>query len=244
MKQRYKLLIEFKGTHYSGWQIQPNAITVEEKIEQALTKILQCPVDIKGQGRTDSGVHAEKQVAHVDLHTDKTTTDILYALRGVLPHDIYVWKMEKTEDDFHARFDAKSRCYRYQILTRPSPLLKDTAVFKAFSLDLKQMERCAEIIEGTHDFINFSKASSEQKSTVCHITTSTLEQKGDLLIIYRIAANRFVHHMVRRLVGTMLKVGMGKTDFTEFKELLFDTNTSHICTGITGKGLILEDVEY
>ncbi len=243
MKQRYKLFIEYKGTHFSGWQKQLNSKTVQGELEIAFGQILQQAVHITGQGRTDSGVHAEKQIAHVDLDSKTNIGNLLYALRGVLPKDICVWKMEKASLKFHARFEAKSRQYRYQILTRPSPLLRDFAIFEAFSLNIKAMEKCAGMIAGTHDFENFSKANRDQKNTICTVLSSTLNKK-DYLITYRIKANRFVHHMVRRLVGTMLQVGKGKIESKQFDELLNKTDTELISTGITGRGLILEEVEY
>lgn len=243
MKQRYKLYIEFDGSRYNGWQIQPNAKTVEEEIEKAFSRILQEPVDVIGQGRTDSGVHAEKQIAHVDLAPSKTMADLLYALRGVLPKDISVWKMKETSNDFHARFDAISRRYRYQIITRPSPLLRDFVVFEANDIDIDVMKRCAEMINGRHDFENFSKAGKDQPNAICMVLSSTVE-KEDYLITYRIRADRFVHHMVRRLVGTMLQTATGKLDIDAFKELLNKPDTGLTSTGITGKGLILEDVIY
>ncbi len=266
MKQRYKLFIEYKGMRYSGWQKQPNAKTVEEEVEKAFSQILRQAIDIIGQGRTDSGVHAEKQIAHVDIEPRNDVPDLLYALRGVLPTDICVWKMEKVSSDFHARFDAKSRQYRYQILTRSSPLLRDVAVFEANPLDVEMMQRCAEMVKGTHDFKNFSRANRDQKNTICTVHTSSIcrsgilpdhvesgtfltgkvpvLQKKDFLITYRIKANRFVHNMVRRLVGTMLEVGKGKLSIGQFEELLNNPETELKSTGITGKGLILEDVSY
>lgn len=243
LKQRYKLFIEFRGTNYSGWQKQPNANTVEEELENAFTQILQQPICITGQGRTDSGVHAEKQIAHLDLNQQINVDDLLYALRGVLPKDICVFKMVKISFDFHARFGAKSRQYRYQILTRPSPLFRDFAVFEGHQLNFEALKKCAELIEGEHDFENFSKANKDQKNSICTVLSSILIKK-DYLMTYRIKANRFVHNMVRRLVGTMLQVGKGKMKLEQFEELLNEPDTRLTSTGITGRGLILEEVEY
>lgn len=240
---KYKLFIEFKGTRYSGWQKQPNAKTIEEEIEKAFSRILQQKINIVGQGRTDSGVHAEKQIAHVDIEEKNNVNDLLYALRGVLPRDISVWKMEKTDENFHARFDAKSRQYRYQILTRPSPLLREVAIYEAHNLNYQAMRECAEQLIGKHDFENFSKANKDQKNAVCEVTLSNLI-KEEYLITYRIKANRFVHHLVRRLVGSMLQVGKGKMRVEHFEELLNEPKTDLRSTGITGRGLILEDVIY
>lgn len=195
---RYKLWLEYDGTVYSGWQKQPDATTVEDEVEKALSQILQTSINIFGQGRTDSGVHAEAQIAHFDCSQPINRDKLLYALSGVLPRDISVWRLQQAADDFHARFDAKSRQYRYQIVTRPSPLVSRVAKLVPYNLDRQKMQACADYIAGTHDFKNFCKVSDQQKGTVCAIEHSTFEFDKPQ-IIYRIRANRFVHHMVRRL---------------------------------------------
>ena len=240
---RYKLLISYDGTRYSGWQIQPNANTVEEELENAFSRILQEEIDIIGQGRTDSGVHAEEQVAHVDIVQEIDINKLLYALLGVLPRDISVWHMEPAPDGFHARFYGKSRRYRYQIVTRPDPLRYRFASLQRYDLDFSAMHQCTEMIKGTHDFESFSKTDKDQPDAVCTVDLSEFSQDGHL-ITYHIRANRFVRHMVRRLVGTMLQVGQGERTVEHFADLLHqpdETKTSH---GASAKGLILEKVEY
>ncbi|MDZ7692761.1 MAG: tRNA pseudouridine synthase A [Balneolaceae bacterium] len=128
---RYKLLIEYDGTNFFGWQRQPEGRTVEREIEQALSQILTTPIDIIGQGRTDSGVHAEAQVAHFDYEQDLDSQKLPYALLGVLPRDVSVYKLERVYDDFHARFDAKSRRYRFQVITRSSPMQRSLCPTRA-----------------------------------------------------------------------------------------------------------------
>lgn len=240
---RYKLLIGYDGTRYSGWQIQPNANTVEEELEKAFSRILQEEIDIIGQGRTDSGVHAEEQMAHVDIEQEVSVDKLLYALLGVLPRDISVWHMEHASDDFHARFGGKSRRYRYQIVTRPDPLLYRFASLQRYDLDWDAMCQCADMIKGRHDFESFSKTDKDQPDAVCTVDFSELSQEGHL-ITYRIRANRFVRHMVRRLVGTMLQVGQGKHTVAHFRELRDEPEGDHTSHGAEAKGLILEKVEY
>lgn len=240
---RYKLSIEYEGTRYSGWQKQPNAQTIEEVLENTFSRILQQPIDIIGQGRTDSGVHAEAQVAHVDVEEKLEFNTFLYALAGVLPRDIAVWKIEETSPSFHARFDAVSRQYRYQIVTRPSPLWRNFAVFEANTLNIVAMQKCAQMIKGEHDFENFSKTDKDQTDAICNVLLSIFK-KEDHLIIYRIRADRFVRHMVRRLMGTMLQVGKGKLSVDDFAELLHKPAANITSQGITAKGLILEKVDY
>jgi len=240
---RYKLSIEYEGTNYSGWQIQLNANTIEEELEKALSRILQEKIDVVGQGRTDSGVHAEAQIAHCDVNQPVDIDKLLYALLGVLPRDISVWDLEKVSGDFHARFDGKSRQYRYQIITRPSALIYRTANYIHYDLNIEAMQKCAEMILGTHDFECFSKSDKDQHDAVCTVLHSEFSRNGQL-ITYRIRANRFVRHLVRRLVGTMLQVGKGEQFVEDFADLLHhpdETKTSH---GAAAKGLILERVEY
>jgi len=240
---RYKILIEYDGTNYSGWQIQPNANTVEEELEKALSRILQEDIDVIGQGRTDSGVHAEAQVAHVDIDRQIDIDQLLYALLGVLPRDICVWEMEEASQDFHARFDGKSRRYRYQIVTRPSALNFRTVNYIHYSLNFEAMQECAKMVKGTHDFENFRKANKDQPDAICTVQESEFCKKN-YLITYRIKANRFVHHMVRRLVGTMIQVGSGKRSVEDFDRMLHQPEIEKISHGASAKGLILEKVGY
>lgn len=240
---RYKLLIEYDGTDYSGWQKQPNAITIEEEIEKALSQILQMSVDIIGQGRTDAGVHAEGQVAHFDFPEALDSHQLLFGLLGVLPKDIAVWHMEEVSPDFHARFDATARQYRYQIVTRPSPLWGRQAEMILGDLNRDAMQECAEMLKGLHNFESFTYSSEEQPATDCEVLLSEFDF-GEPLIGYRIRANRFVRHMVRRLVGTMIQVGKGKRSVADFKDYLHKPSKNKSGHGASPKGLILEKVTY
>lgn len=240
---RYKLLIEYEGTRYSGWQKQPNAPTVEEEIEKALTQILREPIDIIGQGRTDAGVHAEGQVAHFDFSRGLDLHRLQFGLLGVLPRDIAVWHVEEVDRAFHARFDALARQYRYQFVTRPSPLYYRQAAMVLDELDRDSMQKCAASILGRHDFESFTYSGVEQPNVSCEILQSEF-LFDDPLITYRIRANRFVRHMVRRLVGTMLQVGEGKRSVADFETLLHNPSKTEGGHGASAKGLILENVGY
>lgn len=240
---RYKILIEYDGTDYNGWQLQPEGRTVEGAIEVGLSQILRRPVDIIGQGRTDSGVHAEGQTAHFDFDEELEEKKIIYALLGVLPRDIAVWDMERVDDEFHARFHAKSRQYRYQVVTRPSPLLEPQAEMVLEELDLEAMQACAEIIEGTHDFESFTISGDDQERTVCEVTHSGFTREGHLLI-YRVRANRFLRRMVRRLAGTMIRVGQGKAGVGDFRDMIRQPSNEEGGHSAAAKGLILEKVDY
>lgn len=240
---RYKILIEYDGTRYSGWQKQPNASTVEENIESAFSQILQEPIDVIGQGRTDSGVHAEGQVAHLDSPVELDRHKLLFALLGVLPKDIAVWDLQETAPDFHARFDATARQYRYQIITRPSPLWNNFSEMILDELDVEKMRACSTMLRGTHDFESFTYSSDEQPGTECQVILSEFSFTKPV-ITYRIKANRFIRHMVRRLVGSMIQVGRGKLTLDEFSDMLRHPNKDKSGHGAPAKGLILEEVEY
>lgn len=240
---RYKISIEFDGTRYSGWQKQPNSNTVEGEIESALSQILPEPVDIIGQGRTDSGVHAEGQVGHFDFPEVLEPEKILYALLGVLPHDIAVWEIQQVEDDFHARFDATARRYRYQIIRRPAPLLRSFSEMVLDELDLEAMRRCAQKVTGIHNFDSFTKPDNENPDSVCAVTES-LFTENSYQLCYHIEANRFVRHMVRRLIGMIMEVGKGKCTIEEFEDMIENPNKQKNSYGAAAQGLILEKVKY
>lgn len=240
---RYKLSIEFDGTRYSGWQKQPNSNTVEEEVEAALSQILTQPVDVIGQGRTDSGVHAEGQVAHFDFPDELDPHKIKYALLGVLPHDIAVWDMQQVADDFHARFDATARRYRYQVVRRPAPLLRSVSEMVLDELNLDAMHRCAQKVQGTHNFDSFTKPDNQNPDSVCEVLHSSFTEDRYQLC-YHIEANRFVRHMVRRLVGTMIEVGRGKRTVEEFEDMIDHPSKKKNGFGAAAQGLILEKVSY
>lgn len=240
---RYKISIEFDGTRYSGWQKQPNSNTVEEEIESALSQILPKSVDVIGQGRTDSGVHAEEQIAHFDFPDELDGDRILYALLGVLPHDIAVWDMQQVDDDFHARFDAVARRYRYQIIRRPAPLMRSVSEMVLDDLDLDKMRHCAQKVQGMHNFDSFTKPDNQNPDSVCEVTQSSFTD-DEYLLCYHVEANRFVRHMVRRLVGTMLEVGKGKRTVEKFEDMIDNPSKRKNGHGASAQGLILEKVKF
>jgi len=241
---RYKLLIEYDGTRYSGWQRQPNTPTVEQAVEDGLGRILQHEVDVIGQGRTDSGVHAEEQVAHFDVSDTLDEEKLLYGLLGVLPKDITAYALEKVEDDFHARFDAKARQYRYQLIGRPSALHRKWTCRVLGEFNPEVFKACAGMVQGVHDFARFAKKTGELPHTLCEVTVSEAWQEEGAMFCYRIRANRFLHNMVRRLVGSMLKVARGKEPMDYFREMLEHPYGKEGGHKAPAKGLILEKVFY
>ncbi|MGM0588563.1 MAG: tRNA pseudouridine(38-40) synthase TruA [Bacteroidota bacterium] len=243
---RYLLTVAYDGTRFNGWQRQPHPEqrTVEEELERALSQRFQQEIDVIGQGRTDAGVHAEGQTAHVDLPEKIEPRELTYALLGLLPRDIAVLNIQQTAVDFHARYDATYRLYRYQILTEPRPLYRSAAHMELRPLDLELMQACAEMVQGEHDFESFTISSSlDGRHARCHLMETSLTYDSPWLL-YRICGNRFLRRMVRRLVGSMLQVGLGTITLADFQDLLKTPREDIGGHAAPAKGLILEEVNY
>lgn len=242
--KRYKLTFEYEGTRFNGWQKQPKGRTVQGIIEEAFSSLYQQEISIAGQGRTDSGVHAERQVAHADLPPTFSTDRLQRAMLRLLPKDIALVGAEKADEEFHARFDAIARIYRYQLVTRPSPLKRKFSWPYFQPISFKYLQKCAKMITGEHDFVNFCiPPENDEPNTRCIIHQSRWERKDDLLI-YTIEGNRFLRHMVRRLVGTMVRVGEGKIDDDDFEQLLNADQTERKGHSAPANGLTLVRVKY
>jgi len=240
---RYKLTIEFDGTNFSGWQIQPDSRTVEEEIEKAFSQILQQPIDLIGQGRTDAGVHAKGQVAHVDLPEGINPEKLRFGVNGLIGDEIQIHEIEEVDSEFHARFDATYREYEYTILMKSSPLLHRISWFPNHSIDIQKVKECCALLKGAFDFGGFSKFNEDNYTTLCTILLSEIEEISEE-IVFRIRANRFLRNMVRRLVGTVVEVGKGKMTVSEFKEILENPSSEIRTFTAPAKGLILAKVFY
>lgn len=240
---RYKLTIEFNGSEFSGWQIQPDTKTVEEEIEKAFSQVLQQPIDLIGQGRTDAGVHAKGQVAHVDLPEGIDTQKLIFGVNGMVGNQIQIHSIEGVGPEFHARFDATSREYEYTVLTKASPLNNSLAWFPAKELDIEKLKACANILIGEHDFNTFSKFNEENYTTLCTIFVSEWQEREGRLV-FRISANRFLRNMVRRLVGTMIEVASGRMTISDFENLLNNIDSKKPSVTAPAKGLVLTKVFY
>ncbi|MEX0610113.1 MAG: tRNA pseudouridine(38-40) synthase TruA [Balneolaceae bacterium] len=241
--QKYKLTIEYDGTNFSGWQIQPEAVTVEKVLEDAFQQILQQRIDLIGQGRTDAGVHARGQVAHVELPDEVDQQKLMYGVNGIIGDEVQVTKMEKVEAGFHARFDALSREYEYTITQRPMPLMNRYSWQLRNEINIQKLEECSQLLNGEFDFAGFSKFNEDNFTTLCEIQLSEIEIGGEV-IIFRIRANRFLRNMVRRLVGTMVKVAEGKLSVLEFQDILENPETKTHAFTAPAKGLVLEKIFY
>ena len=240
---RYKLTIEYDGTHFSGWQIQPEDITVEQTLEDAFSKVLQEPVDLVGQGRTDAGVHARGQTAHVDLSEGTDMEKLLLGVNGLAGDQIQVMGFEEVDTEFHARFDAIGREYEYTIIRRQMPLHRHFSWALRQPVDVDVLHKCADLLQGEFDFAGFSKFNEDNFTTLCEIQRSEFETEGEI-IRYRIRANRFLRNMVRRLTGTMVRAAQGKMTVEQFKEALENPDSSIPTYTAPARGLVLQKVFY
>ena len=219
---RYKIIIEYDGTIYSGWQKQKNAITVQDQIESSLKNLTKKNMKIMGSGRTDAGVHALGQVAHFDLEESFDPFKIQMALNFFLKFDdISILDCEEVLEDFHARFSAKQRIYQYKILNRrASPAIDKNRLYHIpFSLDLSLVEKTANYLIGKHDFSSFRDSECQAENAIRQIDYIKIIKKNDLIII-EIAAKSFLHHMVRNIVGTLVQFSKKNIDPAEINNIL------------------------
>ncbi len=238
-----KLVLEYDGTSYVGWQRQANGKSIQGEIEDVLFKVLQEKVDLIGAGRTDAGVHARGQVANFRTDTKLDLEAIRGALNGLLPDDIILRELQEAPLDFHARFNAKERFYSYFITLKPSAFQMNYSWHIKYRLNVTLMKRAADLILGTHDFESFCKADSEVDHYRCTVSVSCWSQE-DSTLTYKIRANRFLHNMVRALVGTMVDVGRGYLPFDDFPKIVERKDRKEAGVTAPAKGLFLESVIY
>ncbi len=240
---RYKITIQFDGANYFGWQMQSHKRTIQSEIETALVPLNNnSGVKIVGAGRTDTGVHAFGQVAHFDLRTSIKTIQLKKALNARLPRDIRIINVTKTNDEFHARFSAKRRYYRYQCYLTDNILFKNQSWFVG-EIDESILNVFAKNIIGTHDFLSFSKLNKKLDNTMCNIY-ETGWHKSENMLIFNVCGNRFLHHMVRYLVGTMVAGAKGKVSLDYFKDLLNNPQKNVKIFKAPPEGLILSGIDY
>jgi tRNA pseudouridine38-40 synthase len=241
---RFKLTIEYAGTRYSGWQIQKNARTVQGEIDRAVRDVTgQREFELYGSGRTDAGVHALAQVAHLDIQTTLPAEALRRRLNEELPSDINILEIEQVRHRFHARHDAASRSYVYNVSRRRTAFAKPYVWWVKDDLDLPRMRAIAERFVGLHDFRSFSDDDPTEKSTSVRVQSLELVEEDDL-IVFRIRGSHFIWKMVRRLVGVIIEVGRGGMTVDEAAALF--TQGSEIAARLTAPaaGLFLEQVFY
>jgi tRNA pseudouridine38-40 synthase len=238
-----KLVLEYDGTAFVGWQFQANGRSVQEEITRVLDQVLQEPITLTGAGRTDSGVHARGQVASFRTSNAMSTGSLLSALNGLLPDDVRVHSVEEVSPEFHARFSARERIYRYYIGLFPAAIGRQYRWYVRYDLNLEVMNRVAADVVGDHDFTSFCRSDSEVNHHRCTVHRSFWDQHtGELT--YEICANRFLHGMVRALVGTMVDIGRGFTPYAEFAAILDARDRRRAGMAAPPQGLFLEEVTY
>ena len=242
---RFFIQLSFKGTHYHGWQIQPNADSVEQTITDGLSKILNEEIQITGAGRTDAGVHAKCFYAHFDSSIDlsQKTQKLAYQLNGILPDDISIQRIFKVKADTHARFSALSRTYQYFISKVKDPFTQDFEYTYYGPLRISQMDEASKILFEYKDFTSFSRLHTQTGNNFCDIHEAYWKEDGDK-IVFTIKANRFLRNMVRAIVGTLLLVGSGKIDPLEMHKIIEKVDRSAAGPSAPAQGLILADIEY
>jgi tRNA pseudouridine38-40 synthase len=241
---RYFAEIAYKGSRYHGWQIQPNALTVQEVINEKLGLYLKLPtIETVGCGRTDTGVHASQFYFHFDLNFEIAEEICAHRLNAMLPNDIVVYSIFKVADHAHARFDATARTYHFHLHTQRDPFINDTSLYFPATLDIEMMNEAARLLLNYEDFGSFCKGNSDNFTNLCTLTKAEFMVSGHQ-IKFIITANRFLRNMVRSIVGTLLLVGTRKITLNEFIRIVEAKNRSKAGKSVDGRGLFLTDVEY
>lgn len=244
---RYFIEIAFVGSAYHGWQIQPNAMTVQELLDKALSTLLRRPVATVGCGRTDTGVHAKQLFAHFDLEIGMFPIgedDFLYKLNALLPVDIAAKRLLPVASNAHARFDAVSRSYEYHIHLGKNPFLHGRSWQVRDMPDVLAMNEAATILQQYEDFSCFSKSNTQVYTNICHITRAEWHWTNDRQLVFRISANRFLRNMVRAIVGTLIEIGRSERTPEYMHTVIQSKDRSVAGTSVPACGLYLTSVEY
>lgn len=237
---RYFIEVAFKGTRYSGFQVQENAVTIQSEVEKAFHVLHRNPVTLTGSSRTDAGVHALQNYFHFD-YEEEINLQFIYKMNAILPADIVVKALYRMPEMAHARFDATSREYIYRIHRFKNPFLQQVSYFYPYTLDMERMGEAAALIREQTNFFAFSKTNTQVKNFNCSIKKSQWRVEGEELI-YNIEGNRFLRGMVRLLTATLLKVGRGKLSMEGFERLFKEEGKSGF--SVPAHGLFLKAVKY
>jgi tRNA pseudouridine38-40 synthase len=241
--KNYKLIIQYDGTNYSGWQIQKNSESIQQSITEVIEVLLKEKINLIGSGRTDSGVHAIGQVANFRTETEIDIFRFKHSLNSILPSDILVSAIEEVDTEFHARFDAKKRTYLYLITQRRSPFYKNYSYFYPRKIDLEKLNSLSKLFICEKDFTSFSKKNSDIENKNCTIYKAFWRNKGEV-ILFSIQASRYLHGMVRTIVGTLLNAQDQDNPENFIQEIFNSKNREEAFESVPAKGLFLYKVEY
>lgn len=240
---RYFIELAYKGTNYHGWQYQPDADSVQETINKALSLLLKTPIDIVGAGRTDTGVHARQMYAHFDFDSEIDTPQLIHKLNSFLPKDIVIFRIFKVDDEAHARFDATKRTYEYHMHTRKDAFENDGSYQFHLPLDIDAMNEACKLLFKYTDFECFSKTHTDVHTFNCQIFEANWKQNGTKLV-FTIAADRFLRNMVRAIVGTMINIGTGKITLSDLEKIIESKDRGQAGFSVPAHGLYLTKIEY
>ena len=239
---RFFIEISYKGTNYHGWQVQPNANTVQAEINKVLSTILNAKIEVMGAGRTDAGVHAKQMFAHFDYGKEFDVPKTMMKLNSFLKDDIVIHAIFSVSNDAHCRFDAISRVYKYNIVQSKNPFADD-AYFVHKKLNITAMNMACDYFLGKQDFTSFSKANTQTFTNDCNVVFAKWSQENDVLV-FTIKADRFLRNMVRAIVGTMLEVGVGKISADDVKDIIAQKDRCLAGTSVPANALFLSKIEY
>lgn len=239
------LRLEYNGSNFFGWQIQPNHISVQESIETGLKLILKEEIEVVGCGRTDTGVHAKDYFAHFDYKelSDEEINQLKYRLNRYFPFDINIKSILRVRDDAHSRFDAIDRTYKYYIAKDKQPFNNDFLYYFPRELDMEEMNLAASKLFNYEDFTSFSKLHTQVNNNNCKILYAKWEIENGLLV-FTISANRFLRNMVRAITGTLLEVGLGKISVEDFERIIEAKDRNKAGRSVSAKGLFLHSISY
>ena len=240
---RYFFEISYKGTNYHGWQVQKNAVSVQQTINEALSTILNQNIESLGSSRTDTGVHAQQQFFQIDSDKIKDRVKLKFKLNSFLPNDIAVLDIRETKEDANCRFDAISRSYHYNITRVKNPFITETAIEMRKHLDVGKMNKAANLLVGKHSFKSFCKNSDAVPGHICDVKKAVWIEKNDVLQ-FQITSNRFLRGMVRAIVGTLILVGDGSIKVSDFRKILNSKDRTKAGPAAPAKGLSLIKVKY
>lgn len=239
---RYFLELAYFGKAYHGWQRQPNARSVQEVVENAISTLLQEEIEIVGAGRTDAGVHAKQLFAHFDVENE-LPEDLVFRLNSFLPKDVAIENLFRVKPETHARFDATSRSYEYHLVQKKDVFSTGTAYWLKKELDVESMNEAAAILLNYNDFECFSRSRTDVRTYNCSITEAYWE-KTETGLIFHITADRFLRNMVRAIVGTLLQIGTGKMKVQVMHEVIRSKDRGEAGASVPAQGLFLTKIEY
>jgi len=240
---RFFIFLKYKGTNYHGWQIQPNAITIQEILQTSISKLLGHQTEVIGAGRTDTGVHASYFVAHFDTCRMIDPVKLCSTLDRIVPRDISIDQIRPVRDGAHSRFSALSRTYKYFITRKKDPFLQETATHVWGPLDVPLMNEACALLFCYEDFTSFSKLHTDTATNNCRIYEAHWQEEGNILV-FTIRADRFLRNMVRAIVGTLLEVGKGNITLDDFRNIIEAKNRCSAGMSAPAQGLFLVGIEY